>query len=167
MHSQRRLFVTPGLVALGLTACGSQLSDAHEVERAATESVATPLPRTEEGELPTAHPHEAREPAPTLTLSLIKHDEHVTLALQNRERSNVRFSSTVLLESVDNTHAVQRHPLHLDEARPLATCAELAPGALLELDVTPSPGAHRFVLTSCDGESRLESESFALQAEAR
>ena len=164
MHSQRRSFAVQGLVALAVTACGSQLSDAPEAERAPLENAAVAAP-TGEAEMPS--PREAPQAAPTLTLSLTKHDQHVTLALQNRARGHVRFNSTVLLESADNTDAVQRHPLHLDEARPLPTCAELAPGALLELEVTPSPGAHRFVLTSCDGSARLESEQFALQAEAR
>lgn len=156
MHSQRRLFVAQALVALALSACGSQLSEAPtaELQPASIETEQTP-PATEMAT------NDANEAAPSLTLSITKNHNHVTLALQNRGRANVRFNSNVLLES-DATSEPQRLSLRLDEARPLPSCAELAPGALLELDATPSAGEHRFVLTSCDGNARTESESFAL-----
>jgi len=154
-----------GVVALALSACGSQLSEAThaEAERAHVEaagrlepSEATPRESPSE-----AAPTEAEE-APALTLFVTNDDRHVTLVLQNRGRANVRFSSSVLLETIEASPTTERLPLHLDEARPLPICAELAPGALLELDTTPSAGAHRFVLTSCDGSARTESERFTL-----
>lgn len=156
MHPQRRIFVAQALVALALTACGSQLSEAPtaEVQPASIEVAQTP-PATETAT------HQANEAAPSLTLSVTKKDGRVTLALQNRGRANVRFNSNVLLESGANAEP-QSLSLRLDEARPLPACAELAPGAILELDATPSAGEHRFVLTSCDGNARTESESFAL-----
>lgn len=156
MHSQRRILVAQAIAALALCACGSQLSEAPtaELQPASTESALTPVTEM-------AANQEAHESAPLLTLLITKHHNRITLALQNRGRTNVRFSSNVLLESGANAEP-QRLSLRLDEARPLPSCAELAPGALLELEATPSAGEHRFVLTSCDGNARTESESFAL-----
>ena len=156
MHSQRRIFVAQAIVALALCACGSQLSEAPttELQPASTESALTPVTEM-------AANQESNESAPLLTLSVTNHHDRITLALQNRGRTSVRFNSNVLLESGTNAEP-QRLSLRLDEARPLPSCAELAPGALLELDATPSAGEHRFVLTSCDGNARTESESFAL-----
>lgn len=157
MHSQRRILVAQAIAALALCACGSQLSEAPtaELQPASTETEQT-SPATE-----MAANQEAHESAPLLTLLITKHHNRITLALQNRGRTNVRFNSNVLLESGANAEP-QRLSLRLDEARPLPSCAELAPGALLELEATPSAGEHRFVLTSCDGNARIESESFAL-----
>lgn len=156
MHSQRRILVAQAIAALALCACGSQLSEAPtaELQPASTETALTPVREM-------AANQEAHESAPLLTLLITKHHDRITLALQNRGRTNVRFNSNVLLESGANAEP-QRLSLRLDEARPLPSCAELAPGALLELEATPSAGEHRFVLTSCDGNARIESESFAL-----
>lgn len=148
------------LMGLAFSACGSQLSTSEQASATQPPSEA-PLAVAPEAVLPAPIIEAAAEPAPALTLSVMKSDGRVTLAVQNRGRSNVRFNSNVLLEEGD---AHRTLPLQLDDTHPLPACAELAPGALLELNVTDadSTAPLRFALTSCGGNARTESERFTL-----
>ena len=145
-----------------LSACGSQAppTEPTHVATGGTAS-APPVPALPAApEPPATEPGGDVEAAPALTLALTKREREITLALQNRGRTAVHFSSTVLLEEGDEPREVQ---LRLDEAQPLPSCAELAPGALLELTLAPGgPGPHRFAVLSCDRGARVESELFSL-----
>jgi hypothetical protein len=154
----RRLLAS--LTCLGLSACGSQTAATEQASIAP--ATAAPEPAVEASPTPSVAREVAGEveAAPALTLTVVKTDGRVTLAMQNRGRTNVRFSANVQLEEGD---ARREFPLQLDETHPLPACAELAPGALLELHVTPEQtGEHRFALLSCNGSARTESETFRL-----
>jgi hypothetical protein len=103
-----------------------------------------------------------------------------TVTLANRTTEPVRFASLLVLERVvegrgEALPARGRMLARLAADRPLPECAELLPGALLELGFdglrgeactecdAPPVGDYRFVATSCNGTGRAEGPTFTIE----
>jgi hypothetical protein len=174
------LALTLAVAGLGCESCGSTTprSEAPDppLTDPAREVVPDPTPPavTPPVEAP---PDPPAEPAPELALTSSWGGEGASLRIANRTTEPARFAAVLVLERVTEAGAeavADRGVLraHLDADRPLPDCAELVPGAHLELVYAglrgegctaceaPPPGSYRFVLTSCDGRSRTEGPSF-------
>lgn len=180
------LATTLAVAGLGCESCGSSTpratvsEQAPRAEEPVLEPDLTPPSEPPPAELPPDEPQPPSEPAPLLTLDTRWEGGRASVSVANRTPEPVRFASRLVLERVNGdtgTPLADRGELraHLDADRPLPDCAELAPGAHLELTFdglrgpgcsacdAPSPGTYRFVVTSCDGRSRTDGPSFEVR----
>jgi hypothetical protein len=168
------------LAGLGCESCGSSAPRPAEPEPEPAEIGAVPPEPPADPPPAEDEPPPPAEPAPPLTLGSRWVSGRATLSIANRTTESVRFASRLVLERLTDEaveEAVDRGELraHLDDDRPLPACAELAPGAHLELAFDglrgpgcatcdePPAGAYRFVVTGCDGRSRTEGPSFSVR----
>lgn len=178
-HSPLALLLCLGL--LGCEACGAgQAADPGPTEPTpptthAPEPAPPEPPPTVEA---TPEPSVPSEPAPPLTVTSRVEGADVLVTIANDSSATVSFASELVLES-HGTGAWApitsrgRFVAALDATHPLPACAELAPGASLELsfpalvgleptDAAAARGAHRFVVTSCNGTGRTEAAAFTV-----
>jgi len=180
----RSLALASCLPLLGCQACGSTTShDPGPRETPAPVLPDPPPPSTTpdpEPPPPPEQPPTPGEPAPPITVEAARSERGVTVTLTNATREPLSFASTLVLEQRDGDGAWSavtsrgRLVARLDAEQALPACAELVPGASLELPFDgvagpdcspcdpPSAGTYRVVVTSCNGTARTESAPFTV-----
>lgn len=182
--SLRSLALTACLPLLGCQACGSAASQEpgpRETPEPAPTGSTTPPPTSEpEPEVTPPPPTTPTEPAPPLSVEATRTDRGVSVSLTNETREPLSFASALVLEQqgADETWSAVTTRGHftarLDAEHALPDCAELVPGASLELEFVAvagtdcascapaAPGRYRFTVTSCNGTGRTPSPAFTV-----
>lgn len=166
------------LALLGCEACGSTTHDPGPVAPAPPSTTTTEPPATTEPgptepgpadpppDDPPPDPPAAPEPGPAIAITTRSARGHVIVTLANDGREPARFSSQLTLEVREGDGAWSPEEgsfvASIDDAHPLPACAELVPGASLELRFTldARDAERRFVLAACEGTGRTEGPGF-------
>lgn len=171
-RDRRIVFVASAWLASGALASGCGALRGADAQPSAPQERAADEPRpssaaTSDEAREGAHEgarEPTREPPPSVRVEVRGEGDRTIVSLTNDTAEPVRFASRVVFEAATAEPGAGGEPLQLElsPGQALAPCASLVTGATLELTApsTLGAGAHRLVVASCDGTSRVESEPF-------